>query len=323
MTAIGVVGAGAWGVALAQLAAAGGPVRLWARDPTTVAAIAATRTAPRLPGRPLLPAVRATANLADLAGCDALLIVVPVTATAAVLAGLAGLAPRPLVLCAKGLGPGGVPLTEVAAAALPGWPLALLSGPTFAEEVAAGLPAAATLACTDADLAARLAARLGRPHFRLYTGGDVVGVGLGGAVKNVLAVAAGVVAGRGLGENARAAIVTRGFAEMRRYGAALGGDPATLAGLSGLGDLVLTCSGARSRNFALGEALGRGVTAAAALAASRGVAEGAATAPILAADARARGIDLPIAAAVADLVAGAGVDAVIARLLDRPRKSEG
>ncbi len=321
---IGMVGAGAWGCALAGVAASNGPVRLWARDAAAVASIAASGVAPRLPAVRLDPAVQATARLDDLSDCDALLVVVPAAATAAVLARLAGWSPRPLVLAAKGLAPDGVALADLARAALPGWPVALLSGPTFAEEVAAGLPAAATLACADDSLAMALAARLGRPAFRLYTTADVVGVGLGGAMKNVLAVAAGVVAGRGLGENARAAIVTRGFAEMRRVGHALGAEPATLAGLSGLGDLVLTCSGRSSRNFALGVALGEGRGAAAALAASRGVAEGAATAPILCRLATERGLEVPIAAAVADLVAGrATVDAVIVRLLDRPPRPEG
>jgi glycerol-3-phosphate dehydrogenase (NAD(P)+) len=323
LATIAVLGGGAWGAALAQVAAAGGvATMLWARDATIVAAVNATRTNPRLPGVVLSPAIRATADLDDLAAADALLVVVPAAATAGVLARLAGQRPRPLVLCAKGLGAGGVALAGIAAGVLPGWPLALLSGPTFADEVARGLPAAATLACADAGLATALAARLSRPAFRLYTSGDVVGVGLGGAVKNVLAIAAGVVAGRGLGDSARAAIITRGFAEMSRYGAAVGADPVTLGGLSGLGDLVLTCTGPASRNFAFGLALGRGQSAAAALAASAGVAEGAATAPILARAAAARGIDLPIATAVADLVAGASVDAVIVRLLDRPLRPE-
>lgn len=323
LATIGVLGGGAWGTALAQVAAAGGPTLLWARDPATVAAIAATRVSPRLPGVALSRSIRATTDLAALADADALLVVVPAAATAGVLASLAGQRPRPLVLAAKGLAPGGVALADVVTATLPGWPVALLSGPTFAHEVAAGLPAAATLACADPALATALAARLSRPAFRLYTSGDVVGVGLGGAVKNVLAIAAGVVTGRGLGDSARAAIVTRGFAEMTRYGAALGAAAATLGGLSGLGDLVLTCTGAASRNFAFGVALGQGRTAAQALAASAGVAEGAATAPILAQAAADRGIDLPIATAVADLVAGAAaVDAVIARLLDRPLRAE-
>jgi glycerol-3-phosphate dehydrogenase (NAD(P)+) len=320
--AIGVIGAGAWGCALAQVAVGGGPVRLWARDATTVTAIAATGIAPRLPGIALDPAIRATTDLAAQADCDALVIAVPVAVTVAVLAQLTTWSPRPLILAAKGLAPSGVALADVAAAALPGWPVALLSGPTFAAEVARGLPAAATLACTDMGVATALAARLSRPAFRLYTSGDVIGVGLGGAVKNVLAIAAGVVAGARLGDNARAAIITRGFAEMRRFGAVMGADPTTLTGLSGLGDLVLTCTGPASRNFACGVALGEGRSAAEALAASRGVAEGAATAPILVRTAAAHGIDLPIAAAVADLLVGHAVDAVIARLLDRPRRAE-
>ena len=283
----------------------------------------ATGRSARLPGVVLDRAVGATGELDDLAGCDALIVAVPVAATDGVLARFAAWPPRPLVLAAKGLGPGGVALADVVAGVLPGWPVALLSGPTFAAEVAAGLPAAATLGCADAALGAALAARLSRPAFRLYTTTDVIGVGLGGAVKNVLAIAAGVVAGRRLGDNARAAIVTRGFAEMRRYGAARGAEAATLSGLSGLGDLVLTCTGPASRNFAFGVALGEGASAADALAASRGVAEGVATAPILACAAAAAGIDLPLTAAIADLVAGAAsVDTVIARLLDRPLRRE-
>lgn len=322
LRAIGILGGGAWGTALAQVAAAGGQTLLWARNPAAVAAIAAGRSL-HLPGTALAVPVRATTDPCELGGCEALLVVVPAAATATVLAALAGWSPRPLVLCAKGLGPDGVALAEVAAAVLPGWPVALLSGPTFAHEVAAGLPAAATLACADAGLATMLAARLSRPTFRLYTSADAVGVGLGGAIKNVLAIAAGVVAGRGLGDNARAAVVTRGFAEMRHYALALGADAATLGGLSGLGDLVLTCTGGASRNFAFGVALAEGRSAAEALTASRGVAEGAATAPILVRAAAGHGIDLPISAAVADLVAGvATVDGVIARLLDRPLRRE-
>jgi len=320
--AVGVIGAGAWGCALAQVAATGGPVTLWARDPATAAVITATRQAPRLPTVTLGPGIVATADLADLAACDVLLVAVPAAATA-IVHGLAGQRPRPLVLCAKGLGPGGVALADLVASLLPDWPVALLSGPTFAAEVGGGLPAAAVVACRDAGLAAGLAARLGSPAFRLYTSSDMVGVALGGAVKNVLAIAAGVVAGHGLGDNARAAVITRGFAEMTRFGIALGADPATLAGLSGLGDLVLTCTGEASRNFRFGVALGRGATPAAATAASAGVAEGATTAPILANAAAKRQIEMPIAAAVADLVAGrTTVAAVVTRLLARPRRAE-
>ena len=343
---IGVIGGGAWGCALAQIAA-GGPVRLWARDAATVATIRATGSAPRLPGIALSPRIVATADLNDLDDCDLLLVVVPAAATASILAGLANQRPRPLILCAKGFGPGGEALADVAAAALPGWSVALLSGPTFATEVAAGLPAAATLACADGALAEALAARLSGRAFRLYATTDVIGVGLGGAVKNVLAIACGVVAGRGLGDNARAATVTRGFAEMRRYGRALGAAEATLGGLSGLGDLVLTCGGPASRNFAFGAALGAGVsrpTTAFVIPANAGThlrmhqvmgprvrgddtvdvtVEGALAAPILAAAAAARDIDLPIATAVADLIAGrVTVDAAIERLLARPLRSE-
>ena len=306
---VGVIGGGAWGSALAQVAATNGPVVLWARAVTSGSAGN---------GSPQTPAIRSTTALADLAACEALLVVVPAAATGAVLAGLADQPRRPLVLCAKGLGPGGRMLSDIAAEALPGWQVALLSGPTFASEVARGLPAAATVACADETLATALARRLGSPAFRLYSTTDIAGVGIGGAMKNVLAIAAGVVAGRGLGDNARAAIVTRGFAEMQRYAVAVGADPATLGGLSGLGDLILTCSGRASRNFAYGDALGAGRAPAAALA------EGAATAPILAAAAAARGIDLPITTAVADLVAGrADVTTVIDSLLRRPPRGEG
>jgi len=319
---IGVVGGGAWGTALAIVAAAGGcPTPLWLRE--GAAEVSRTRGSPRLSGIALLDAVHPTEDVDALADCDALLIAVPASATAAMLARIAGQRPRPLVLCAKGLDPSGAPLAEVAAAALPGWPVALLSGPTFAHEVARGLPAAATLACRDANLGVATAARLASPAFRIYATSDVIGVGVGGAVKNVLAIAAGIAAGRALGDSARAAIITRGFAEMLRYGAAMGADAATLGGLSGLGDLVLTCTGPASRNFALGFALGRGSTATDALAASDGVAEGAATAPILSAAAARHGIDLPITAAVADLLAGrTSVDDAIARLLARPPRAE-
>ncbi len=319
---VGVIGAGAWGCALADVAAARGSVVLWGRDPAAIAAIAAGEPAPRL-GVGIDRSVRATAAFADLAACAVLVAAVPVSATAELCRRLDGWTPRPLVLAAKGLAPGGALLADEVAAALAGWPVALLSGPTFAAEVARGLPAAATLACADPGVARELAARLGRPGFRLYTSRDMVGVGLGGAIKNVLAIAAGVVAGRGLGDNARAAVITRGFAELRRYARARGAEAATLGGLSGLGDLILTCSGPASRNFAFGVALGEGADAATALAAGRGVAEGAATAPILVAAAAAHGLDLPIATAVADLIAGtASVDAVIARLLDRPLRAE-
>lgn len=322
---IGVIGGGAWGTALAQVAAAGGrETLLWAREPEVVAGInTAHENSAFLPGVALSPAVRAVGDLAALAATHALLVVTPAQAMATVLGHLAGQAPRPLVICAKGIAPSGRSMAEVAADALPGWPVAVLSGPTFAAEVARGLPTAVTLACADEALGRALAERLAQPAFRPYWSADVAGACIGGAVKNVLAVACGVVVGRGLGENARAALISRGFAEMLRYGLARGASAETLGGLSGLGDLVLTCGSTQSRNLSLGVALGRGQSAAEALAGKASVAEGAATAPILAADAAARGVDMPIAAAVAALVAGtASADAVIERLLSRPLRAE-
>nr|WP_295662387.1 NAD(P)H-dependent glycerol-3-phosphate dehydrogenase [Polymorphobacter sp.] len=321
LTTIGVVGGGAWGTALAQVAAAAGArTPIWAREAEVVAGINAEHVnALFLPGIALSPAIVAVASLDGLADADALLIVTPAQAMATVLEGLAGQSPRPLVLCAKGIAPGGRSMVEVAAAALPDWPLAVLSGPTFAHEVAAGLPTAVTLACVDEALGEALCRRLALPAFRPYYSADVVGACIGGAVKNVLAIACGVVAGRRLGDNARAAVITRGFAEMLRYGLACGASAATLGGLSGLGDLVLTCTGTASRNFTLGVALGEERPPAA----GRTVAEGAATAPVLAAAAAARGVEMPIVAAVAGLLDGSlTVEATILQLLSRPLRAE-
>ncbi|HET8613074.1 MAG TPA: NAD(P)H-dependent glycerol-3-phosphate dehydrogenase, partial [Sphingomonas sp.] len=214
-------------------------------------------------------------------------------------------------------------MSEVAAALRPAAPIGVLSGPTFAHEVAAGLPTAVTLACTDEALGATLAERLARPAFRPYRSDDVAGAEIGGAVKNVLAIACGVVEGRGLGRNAAAALIARGFAEMARFGAARGGRAETLAGLSGLGDLVLTCSSTASRNFSLGLGLGRGESASDLLGHRRTVAEGAFTAPVLVEAAAEAGVEMPIAEAVRDLLAGkASVDAVVERLLARPLGAE-
>ena len=199
----------------------------------------------------------------------------------------------------------------------------MLSGPSFAEEVAAGLPTAVTLAAEDEALGRALHERLARPTFRIYLTDDVTGAEVGGAVKNVLAIACGVVDGKGLGQSARAALIARGFAEMTRFGAAFGARRETLAGLSGLGDLVLTCSSTSSRNFSLGVGLGEGRSAAELLADRRTVAEGAFTAPVLARLARERDIDMPIVAAVDRLLSGAAVDSVLEDLLSRPPRSEG
>ena len=325
MRHIGVIGGGAWGTALAQVASAGGPVTLWAREPEVVAGINANHINDAfLPGVPLDPGVRATGDLADLGSCDAWLVVTPAQFLRAVLSHAPTDPARPLVLCSKGIEAGsGELMSEVAAEAVPGAPIAVLSGPTFAHEVAKGLPTAVTLACTDASCAGRLAERLAQPTFRPYASKDVVGAEVGGAVKNVLAIACGAVVGRRLGEKAKAALIARGFAEMLRFGLARGARESTLGGLSGLGDLVLTCSSPQSRNMSLGMGLGEGRRAADLLAERRTVAEGASTAPVLLAVAQALGIDMPITQAVVALLDGAPIDAVIGKLLNRPLKSEG
>lgn len=321
---IGILGAGAWGTALAQvLASDGSPVLLWAYEPDVVAAINARHENPVfLPDRTLSPLIRATSDIAALGACTALLVVPPAQHLRGLLAAVPGVAP--CILCAKGIEAGsGKLMSEVAAEVSGGAPIAVLSGPTFAHEVAAGLPTAITLACEDETLGTALAALIARPAFRPYASIDVVGAEIGGAVKNVLAIACGVVDGAGLGQNARAALIARGFAEMTRFGLARGARAETLSGLSGLGDLVLTCSSTRSRNFALGVGLGQGQSAGSLLADRRTVAEGASTAPVLADAARAVGVDMPIVDAVCDLLTGrAVVQDVVERLLTRPLTTE-
>ena len=321
---IGVIGGGAWGTALAQVAAAdGADVLLWALESEVVGAINAAHENPAyLPGIPLSPSIRAVTDLAALADRDALLVVTPAQHLRSVLAG-APVGEKPLLLCAKGIEAKSRKLmSEAAAEACPDAPIAVLSGPTFAHEVARGLPTAITLACEDEALGSRLAARLARPTFRPYHSSDVIGAEIGGAVKNVLAIACGVVEGAGLGQNARAALISRGFAEMTRFGLARGARAETLAGLSGLGDLVLTCSSTSSRNFSLGKGLGEGHAAANLLADRRTVAEGAFTAPVLAEAAREAGVEMPITDAVCALLEGAAVEGVVGALLARPIKSE-
>jgi glycerol-3-phosphate dehydrogenase (NAD(P)+) len=322
---IAVVGGGAWGTALAQIAAKGGrETLLWARESEVVGAINARHENPLfLPGIALSPAIRATGNLGDLAECEAWLIVTPAQHTRAVLEQAAE-CDKALVLCAKGIEErSGRLLHQVAAETCPGASIAVLSGPTFAHEVAAGLPTAVTLAARDRGLSERLRDRLAQPAFRIYLSDDVAGAEIGGAVKNVLAIACGVVEGRGLGQNARAALIARGFAEMTRFGLACGARAETLTGLSGLGDLVLTCSSTSSRNYSLGKGIGEGRPAAELMVDRRTVAEGAFTAPVLARLARERGIDMPIVDAVAQLLEGASVDSVLEALLSRPARSEG
>ena len=323
---LGVIGGGAWGTALAQVAAAEGEeVWLWAREPEVVAAINETHeNSIFLKGVPLAPSIRATADPAALGGCDFFMVVAPAQHLRSVVADLPA-AGRPLVLCAKGIEDGtGLLMHEVARQVQPDCPIAVLSGPTFAHEVAAGLPTAVTLAVEDQALGERLVARIARPFFRPYLSDDVAGAEVGGAVKNVLAIACGVVEGRKLGLNARAALIARGFAEMTRFGLAKGGRPETLAGLAGLGDLVLTCSSTSSRNFSLGKGIGEGARPADLLADRRTVAEGAFTAPVLKRAAGALGVDMPIVAAVCALLAEeASVDEAVGRLLARPLRSEG
>jgi len=321
---IGVIGGGAWGTALAQVAAAdGAPVILWARESEVVESVNRDhRNALFLPQVDLSPSIFATRDLDKAATVDALLVVAPAQHVRTVLVGLSVEA-RPLVLCAKGIEAGSRRLVgEIAAELHPGATVAVLSGPTFAHEVAAGLPTAATLACADGGIRDALIARLARPSFRLYASDDVTGAEIGGAVKNVLAIACGVVEGAGLGQNARAALIARGFAEMTRFGMARGARAETLAGLSGLGDLVLTCSSTSSRNFSFGLGLGRGGRAADLLADRRTVAEGAFTAPVLREAAIEAGIDMPVTEAVCALIDGAPIDLVIADLLNRPLRGE-
>jgi glycerol-3-phosphate dehydrogenase (NAD(P)+) len=323
---IGVLGAGAWGTALAQMLASDGRnVLLWARETELVEEINASHTnSLYLPSAELAQSITATSDMAQLADCPILLAVTPAQHLASVLGGLAK-APQDLVLCSKGIEAGTRRLmADVAKDACPGADVAVLSGPTFAHEVAAGLPTAVTLACSGGDAQwERLSAAIGRPSFRPYYSDDITGAEIGGAVKNVLAIACGVVDGMQLGQNARAALIARGYAEMLRFGEALGAERDTLAGLCGLGDLVLTCSSTSSRNFSLGKALGEGQSPAELMANRRTVAEGAHTAPVLVEMADKMGIAMPIAAAVDNLLNGAPAREVVAGLLSRPLRAEG
>ena len=323
---IGIIGGGAWGTALAQVASAGGQdTLLWALEADVVAAVNSRNENPVfLSGLPLNPSIRGTSDLSDLNGCDAWLVVTPAQHMRAVLEQASDCS-KPLILCSKGIEErSGQLLHKVAKQACPDAVVAVLSGPTFAHEVARGLPTAVTLAAEDPALAERLRDRMKLPTFRIYVSDDVAGAEIGGAVKNVLAIACGVVEGKGLGQNARAALIGRGFAEMTRFGQALGARRETLAGLSGLGDLVLTCSSSSSRNYSLGKGIGEGRSAAELLADRKTVAEGAFTAPVLARLAREQDIDMPIVQAVDALIAGrATVDQVLDALLTRPSRAEG
>jgi glycerol-3-phosphate dehydrogenase (NAD(P)+) len=318
---IGVIGAGAWGTALAQaIAAAGRAVTLWAREADVAAQIRENReNRTFLPDVSLHPAVGITNDIADLREIDAGLLVCPAQHLRAVAASIAGFR-APILICAKGIErTSGKLMTEAARESAPAVKFGMLSGPSFAADVARGLPCAVTLALEDETAAAAIAQAIGTATFRPYVSTDVTGVAIGGAVKNVLAIACGVVEGRGFGESARAALTTRGFAEMTRFGLALGARIETMGGLSGLGDLILTASSRQSRNFSLGVRLAAGGRA------DDGgpLAEGAWSAEPLVMRARALGVEMPIAQAVADIIAGrVDVDRAIRALLSRPLRSE-
>jgi glycerol-3-phosphate dehydrogenase (NAD(P)+) len=307
---------------------AGRRVRWWLRSPDQVRAIQSTGcNALVLPDVPLSPQITVSASLDQVATAPVLLAVVPAQALRGVLTQVQPLcAPGTVVvLCAKGVEQWTLALmTEVLAQTVPQARPAVLSGPGFAKDVAKGLPTATTVACADPLLGSQLVATLGLPTFRPYLTDDLIGTEIGGAVKNVLAIACGISEGRGLGEGARAALITRGFAEMCRLGVAMGARLETLNGLCGLGDLVLTCVSRSSRNTALGVALGQGISLREALSAGRGVAEGAATAPAVVGLAQRHGVDMPISQAVAGVLDGSLlVDDAMRQLLSRPFRAEG
>lgn len=328
MRTIGVIGAGAWGTALAQtLSTAGGEVLLWAREDEVVEDVNRRHAnSIFLPGVTLAPGLVATGDLSAVASCDVILMVAPTQFVRAVCASLdAAVAGKPVVICAKGLEQAsGKLLATVLSEAMPRAIPVVLSGPSFAADVARGLPAALTLATADRDLGGELAALLASRTLRLYWTDDLVGTQLGGAVKNVLAIAAGIVAGRKLGDSAHAALVTRGFAELRRFGEALGARADTLMGLSGLGDLLLTCGSMQSRNMSLGHALGQGRSLQDVLGERRSVAEGVYTAAAVIKVADEKGIDMPVAGGVHAILQGRlTVDDAIEALMSRPLKPEG
>jgi glycerol-3-phosphate dehydrogenase (NAD(P)+) len=322
---ITVIGAGAWGTALALTCArAGRMVTLWEPQAANANRLAAKRESPFLPGVQIDGGIAIAQNLTVTAHAEAILLAVPAQAVRPVAKSLAPsvAAGMPVIVCAKGIERGTKKfMTEVVAECVPRAKPAILSGPSFAADVARGMPTAVTLAAKDERLAGELARAIGSASFRPYHSGDVRGVEIGGAAKNVLAIAAGVVAGRGLGASAQAALTTRGFAELMRFGRAYGAKPETMMGLSGLGDLLLTCSSPQSRNFSFGINLGQGQKPEAI---HGGLAEGVFTAPVLLEMARDRAVDVPIASAVAALLEGnMNVDKAIESLLSRPFKAEG
>jgi len=328
LRSISIIGGGAWGTALAQaLAHNGTAVTLWAREPEIVDDIN-VRHVNRvfLPGIELNPALRATSDIAAVARADVILAVPPAQHLRSVMGSVARhlATDVPVVVCSKGIErETGRFVGDVLEDVAPQVQRAVLSGPSFAADVARGLPSALTLACRNEVLGRQLAAALSSRQMRLYWSSDIIGAELGGAVKNVLAIAAGIVQGRGLGTSAHAAIVTRGFAELRRFGEAMGARPETLLGLSGLGDLILTCGSMQSRNMSLGRALGEGRSLADILGSRSAVTEGVYTAAALVRLANAKGVEMPIAEAVHSIIEGRlGVDDAITALMQRPLKAE-
>lgn len=323
---IGVIGAGAWGTALALTAArAGRTVTLWAREPDVVAEMRAGENRRFLPGVPLPTTITPTTDLTDAADADALLLVSPAQHLRAMLQSIIATAPAgiPLVLCAKGIEQGsGKLLTEILTEMAPGFIPAVLSGPSFAADSARDKPTAVTIAAT-MPVAEALQASISHAAFRPYASDDIVGVALGGAAKNVYAIASGIVDGMKLGDSARAALIARSFAELRRLGDALGARPETLMGLSGLGDLVLTATSVQSRNYSFGIGIGQGKRPEDLSAPGTPLAEGAATAPALLVRAQSEGIELPVAETVAHLIDGTlPLSEAVMRLMSRPLKSE-
>ena len=328
LQSVDIIGAGAWGTALAIVARrAGRDVLLWAHEPETIAAINDThRNETFLPGIALDPAIEATSHFSELATCDMMLLVTPaqhLRATAGALKPFVREG-QPLVICSKGIEQSsGRLMSQIAAELLPMAEIAVLSGPSFASDVAGGLPVAVTLSTAEEDLGRALSHALSHPPFRCYWSNDVIGAEIGGAVKNVYAIAAGIVVGKALGASAHAGLVTRGFAEMARFGVALGAKLETMIGLSGLGDLVLTCGSPLSRNMSLGVSLGQGRSVEEALSGRLTVTEGVPTASAMVEIAGARGIDMPIAESVHAVISGrATVDEAIEALLARPLRPE-
>ncbi|MCB1555990.1 MAG: NAD(P)-dependent glycerol-3-phosphate dehydrogenase [Alphaproteobacteria bacterium] len=327
MTKIGIIGAGAWGTALAQvLAQAGRDVVLWAREPDVAAAINERHENPRfLDSIPLAPSIRATDSLSQTAGCDFLLLVTPAQYVRPTLSAIKGeiASGKPVVICAKGIElKTGLLMSQVAEDEAPGATYAILSGPTFAADIARGMPSAVTLSANDRDVLQEIREGIACRTLRPYITDDVIGAQIGGAVKNVVAIACGIVTGAGLGESARAALMTRGLAEMSRLATAMGAKKETLMGMCGVGDLVLTCTSPQSRNYSFGIEMGQGKTTTAILSDRQGVTEGVHTAVALMTMAKQHAVDMPICCSVYECVEqGVPVQTVIDNLLDRPLRS--